>query len=74
MMCPKLASGDAQYSCFPNDEGGIVDDLICYRLKEFTYLLVVNASNIEKDWNWIEKHNIAIGGRIKKIFLMSIHY
>ena len=55
----KLAIGDAQYSCLPNDIGGIVDDLICYRLKEQTYLLVVNASNIEKDWNWIKGHNDA---------------
>ncbi len=53
----KLKIGDAQYSCFPNDKGGIVDDLICYRIKENTYLLVVNASNIDKDWNWISKHN-----------------
>ena len=53
----KLEIGDAQYSCFPNEENGIVDDLICYRIKENTYLLVVNASNIEKDWNWISKFN-----------------
>jgi len=53
----KLAIGDAQYSCMPNDKGGIVDDLLIYRIKEELYLLVVNASNIEKDWNWIEKHN-----------------
>jgi aminomethyltransferase len=53
----KLEVGDAQYSCFPNDKGGIVDDLICYRIKEETYLLVVNASNIEKDWNWISSYN-----------------
>lgn len=53
----KLAIGDAQYSCLPNDKGGIVDDLIVYRVKEETYLLVVNASNIEKDWNWISVHN-----------------
>lgn len=53
----KLAIEDAQYSCMPNDQGGIVDDLIIYRVKEETYLLVVNASNIEKDWNWISKHN-----------------
>jgi len=53
----KLAIGDAQYSCFPNEENGIVDDLICYRIKEHQYLLVVNASNIEKDWNWISKYN-----------------
>lgn len=53
----KLALGDAQYSCMPNDGGGIVDDLIVYRVKETTYLLVVNASNIEKDWDWISSHN-----------------
>ena len=53
----KLEVGDAQYSCFPNDKVGIVDDLICYRIKEETYLLVVNASNIEKDWNWISSYN-----------------
>lgn len=53
----KLEVGDAQYSCMPNSEGGIVDDLIIYRVKENTYLLVVNASNIEKDWNWISGHN-----------------
>jgi len=53
----KLEIEDAQYSCMPNDQGGIVDDLIIYRIKEQTYLLVVNASNIEKDWNWISAHN-----------------
>ncbi|WP_242205795.1 glycine cleavage system aminomethyltransferase GcvT [Aestuariivivens insulae] len=53
----KLTIGKAQYSCLPNDNGGIVDDLIIYRLKEHTYLLVVNASNIEKDWNWIKSKN-----------------
>ncbi len=53
----KLNIGDAQYSCMPNDKGGIVDDLIVYRIKKETYLLVVNASNIEKDWNWISSHN-----------------
>lgn len=52
-----LTDGKAQYSCLPNDNGGIVDDLIVYRIDEKTYLLVVNASNIEKDWNWISKHN-----------------
>ncbi len=52
-----LQIGDAQYSCMPNATGGIVDDLIVYRVKEQTYLLVVNASNIEKDWNWIKDHN-----------------
>lgn len=63
----KLTIGDAQYSCFPNDKGGIVDDLICYKVKEHTYLLVVNASNIEKDWNWINKHNETIGAELKDI-------
>ncbi len=53
----KLTIGKAQYSCMPNDDGGIVDDLIVYRIKEDTYLLVVNASNIEKDWNWIQSKN-----------------
>lgn len=52
-----LEIGRAQYSCLPNNEGGIVDDLIVYRIKEEQYLLVVNASNIEKDWEWISVHN-----------------
>jgi aminomethyltransferase len=52
-----LEIGRAQYSCLPNNDGGIVDDLIVYRMKENQYLLVVNASNIEKDWNWIASHN-----------------
>ncbi|MFY0631674.1 MAG: glycine cleavage system aminomethyltransferase GcvT [Flavobacteriaceae bacterium] len=63
----KLEIGDAQYSCFPNDKNGIVDDLICYRVKEHTYLLVVNASNIEKDWNWINTHNEGIGAELKDV-------
>jgi aminomethyltransferase len=54
----KLVAGKAQYSCLPNDNGGIVDDLIVYCLKEHEeYMLVVNASNIEKDWNWISERN-----------------
>lgn len=54
----KLKAGQAQYSCFPNETGGIVDDLIVYCIEENkAYMLVVNASNIEKDWNWIIKHN-----------------
>ncbi|KAF2519211.1 glycine cleavage system aminomethyltransferase GcvT [Flavobacterium salilacus subsp. salilacus] len=52
-----LTIGRAQYSCMPNEVGGIVDDLIIYRIKEEQYLLVVNASNIEKDWNWISGKN-----------------
>jgi aminomethyltransferase len=62
----KLEIGDAQYSCMPNDQGGIVDDLIVYRIKELTYLLVVNASNIEKDWNWISDHN-TVNAEMKNI-------
>ncbi len=52
-----LTIGRAQYSCMPNGKGGIIDDLIIYKVKETEYLLVVNASNIEKDWNWIASHN-----------------
>ncbi|MDB5282097.1 MAG: glycine cleavage system protein [Bacteroidota bacterium] len=53
----KLTDGKVQYSCLPNNEGGIVDDLLVYRWKEDEYYLVVNASNIDKDWNWIKDHN-----------------
>lgn len=60
----KLNIGDAQYACFPNGQGGIVDDLLVYRLPEDqcsegerAYMLVVNASNIQKDWDWIAQHN-----------------
>jgi aminomethyltransferase len=61
----KLKAGQAQYSCLPNSNGGIVDDLLVYCIEENNpekigtgaYMLVVNASNIEKDWNWIQKHN-----------------
>ncbi|WNW02292.1 glycine cleavage system aminomethyltransferase GcvT [Tenacibaculum sp. HL-MS23] len=53
----KLVPGKAQYSCMPNADGGIVDDLIIYMIAKNEYMLVVNASNIEKDWNWISKHN-----------------
>ena len=54
----KLTAGKAQYSCLPNLEGGIVDDLLVYCLEENkAYMLVVNASNIDKDWNWISKFN-----------------
>lgn len=52
-----LTIGRAQYSCLPNNEGGIIDDLIIYKMKEEEYLLVVNASNIDKDWDWISSHN-----------------
>ena len=63
----KLTVGKAQYSCMPNETGGIVDDLIVYRVKEETYLLVVNASNIEKDWEHISKYNTAIGAEMRNI-------
>jgi len=53
----KLYDGKVQYSCLPNENGGIVDDLLVYRMDEKTYMLVVNASNIEKDWDWILKYN-----------------
>jgi aminomethyltransferase len=53
----KLYDGKVQYSCLPNEDGGIVDDLLVYRIDDKTYMLVVNASNIEKDWNWISKYN-----------------
>jgi aminomethyltransferase len=61
-----LVIGKAQYSCLPNGKGGIVDDLIVYRIKEEQYLLVVNASNIEKDWDWISSHN-DLGVEMKNI-------
>lgn len=53
----KLTDGKVQYTCMPNDKGGIVDDLLVYRWSTNEYYLVVNASNIEKDWNWIKQHN-----------------
>jgi aminomethyltransferase len=53
----KLTEGKIQYSCLPNDKGGIVDDLLVYCAGPEKFYLVVNASNIEKDWNWISKHN-----------------
>lgn len=52
-----LVSGKIQYTCFPNEDGGIVDDLLVYQYEPEKYLLVVNASNIEKDWNWCVSHN-----------------
>ena len=53
----KLTDGKVQYSCFPNDKGGIVDDLLVYRINAETYLLVVNAANIDKDWAWVNSQN-----------------
>ncbi|MBT8209866.1 MAG: glycine cleavage system aminomethyltransferase GcvT [Eudoraea sp.] len=63
----KLTVGKAQYSCMPNETGGIVDDLIIYRVKDEVYLLVVNASNIEKDWDHISKYNTDIGAQMRNI-------
>ncbi len=61
-----LTKGRAQYSCMPNGKGGIVDDLIIYCIEEEKYLLVVNASNIEKDWNWIDAHN-SMGAEMRNL-------
>ncbi|MEZ4794301.1 MAG: glycine cleavage system aminomethyltransferase GcvT [Flavobacteriaceae bacterium] len=62
----KLQDYQAQYSCLPNETGGIVDDLIIYRLNAEKWVLVVNASNIEKDWNWIQKHN-TVGAELRNL-------
>ena len=53
----KLYNGRVQYSCFPNGKGGIVDDLLVYRMNDEKYLLVVNASNVQKDWEWLNSQN-----------------
>ncbi len=58
-----LGDGDVQYTCFPNDKGGIVDDLLVYRFHAEKYLLVVNAANIEKDWAWVTKYGKEMGMR-----------
>jgi aminomethyltransferase len=62
----QLIDGQAQYSSLPNETGGLVDDLIVYKIKDNDYLIVVNASNIEKDWNWISKYNTK-GAEMKNI-------
>lgn len=62
----KIAIGQAQYCYLPNESGGIIDDLIVYKLKDEEYLLVVNASNIDKDWAWIEKQN-TMGAELRNI-------
>ncbi|MBI9033021.1 MAG: glycine cleavage system aminomethyltransferase GcvT [Bacteroidales bacterium] len=59
-----LSDGKVQYTCFPNGKGGIVDDLLVYRIDEQTYLLVVNAANIDKDWAWVNKVNEEVGADI----------
>jgi aminomethyltransferase len=61
-----LFNGKIQYSCLPNSDGGIVDDLLVYKINNEEYLLVVNASNIEKDWNWISSHN-SFGAELENI-------
>lgn len=63
----KLYPGKAHYSCLPNSQGGIIDDLIVYHIREDQYMLVVNASNIEKDWNWIVEANKKIGADLLDI-------
>ncbi len=63
----KLEVGMAQYSCMPNETGGIVDDLIIYKVKDEQFLLVVNASNIEKDWDHISRYNKGIGASMRNI-------
>ncbi len=62
----KLTDGKVQYSCMTNEKGGIVDDLLVYRINLYEYMLVVNASNIEKDWNWITKQN-TVGALLENI-------
>lgn len=62
-----LNIGKAQYSCLPNEQGGIVDDLIVYKMEEDKYFVVVNASNIEKDWNHISKYNEKFGAKMSNI-------
>ena len=72
----KIQIGKAQYNYFPNYSGGVVDDLIVYRIEESKYLLVVNASNIEKDWNWIQNQNQKFNAKVEnhseKIALLAI--
>ncbi len=71
----KLVDGKVQYSCFPNDDGGIVDDLLVYRIEEEVYMLVVNASNMEKDWNWIkskDEWNVEIHDISDKTTLLAV--
>ncbi len=59
-----LTDGKVQYTCFPNEQGGIVDDFLVYRINAEKYLLVVNAANIDKDWKWISKQNEKFGARL----------
>lgn len=70
-----LVPGKVQYSCMPNDKGGIVDDLLIYMVKQEEYMVVVNASNIDKDWEWISKHNdlgVEMENISDKVSLMAV--
>jgi aminomethyltransferase len=62
-----LTDGKVQYSCMPNDDGGIIDDLLVYRIQDDYYMLVVNGANIDKDWAWVSKKNEAIGADITNL-------
>ena len=71
----KLAPGKVQYSCFPNNDGGIVDDLLVYQLAEQEYMLVVNGANLDKDWDWVTKHNttnVDISNHSDNISLLAV--
>ncbi len=71
----KLSIGKVQYSCFPNNEGGIVDDLLVYMLGENEYMLVVNGANLDKDWEWVTKHNtngVTIENHSANISLLAV--
>jgi aminomethyltransferase len=63
----RLPEGKAQYSCMPNEQAGIVDDIIVYHIREDQYMIVVNASNIAKDWDWISGHNARFGAELINI-------
>lgn len=65
----KLENGGAQYSCFPNGKGGIIDDLLVYKFADNDYMLVVNGANIDKDWAWVSKHNEKFGAEITNLSL-----
>lgn len=62
----KLVDYQAQYSCLPNNDGGIVDDVLVYRFNDKKYMMVINASNIEKDWNWLVENN-TVGAELENI-------
>lgn len=71
----KVKVGQAQYTCLPNEKGGIVDDLIIYKMSDDEWMLVVNAANIDKDWNWITSHNewnVSLENRSDKMSLLAI--